>query len=163
MSNKAKVKHTSGLSVGEARFRLMNSAVMPYPGRYEVTRTTPEEFGRLVRSAHQSGRLASTIGYQATADLIEVLSGVRVRPNREMTTLEDGDVLLICKLNYRLRDVRKKRTYIAPRSGDYDYFLGVFRGNLGASKTANENRPAWAKLLLAQLVNPRCPTTRDVA
>lgn len=90
------------------KHRLMNSAMMPRPGRYDYRTLSPQEFGRLVQDAHKAGSLISYIGYEQTARLIERLAGVPIPISREQTPVEDGDILLIAKLRYRVADPRSK-------------------------------------------------------
>lgn len=100
-------------------YRVMNSAMMPQEGQYTCVRITPDEFSKLMRNH----AILSYIGYQTTADHIEQLSGVKVRVTRDQTTLDDGDVMLVCKLKYRLPDPTKKANpNFAPDPEDYEYF-----------------------------------------
>lgn len=93
---------------GGVKVRLMNSAMMPEFGRYEYRPLTAEQFARAVKAAHDRGELVSYVGYQQTADLIARISGVPVQVSREMTTLNDGDEILIAKLAYRVGDPKTK-------------------------------------------------------
>lgn len=89
-------------------FRLLNSAMMPAFGRYDYAELSPEAFANEVWAAYHSERLISYIGYQQTADLISQLAGMPIAVSREQTELEDGDVLLIARLRYRVADPKTK-------------------------------------------------------
>lgn len=106
--------------------RLMNSAMMPREGIYTMRRISKREFIDLLVDAYEQGELDSYLGYQANIDLIYSWTGIRLPFKREMTTVEDGDVLLIMKLKYRLQDPGKKGEWI-PREEDYEYFICYYR------------------------------------
>lgn len=86
--------------------RLMNSAMMPAEGTYRAKRISKDEFVAILRQ-HKDA-LVSYIGYPETARYIERISGVPVAVSREATELEDGDVMLVCKLSYRPQDPKMK-------------------------------------------------------
>jgi hypothetical protein len=104
--------------------RLMNSAMMPDFGGYEYRQLTPDEFGRVVAAAHAANTLRAYIGYEQTAQLVERLSGVPIPVSREQTPVEDGDVLLIAKLAYRLGDPKAKGQPVAE---DFVFGLATYR------------------------------------
>ena len=60
---------------------------------------TLEEFRERMREAEE---MVSIIGHQGTAELVTVLTGVRVEANRVNFTLQDDDVLLVAVLRGRL-------------------------------------------------------------
>ena len=62
-------------------------------------RINKDEFIERIREAQE---LVSVIGHQGTAELVSVLSGVRVEVNRVNFTLKDNDVLLVVVLRERL-------------------------------------------------------------
>lgn len=107
--------------------RLLNSAMMPSPEFcYCPQRITREQFIRLVREADARGELDSYIGYPSTADHIARISGVSVQINRSETKLERGDVILVCKLRYRLADPGQKGSAAAQAAitdEDFEYWL----------------------------------------
>lgn len=105
--------------------KLMNSAMMPQEGTYLCTKISEQSFARWIRT-HP---FESFVGYEATAKHIEAISGVQVPVNRGETTLAPDDVMLVCRLNFRLADPKKKadRNY-APEREDYEYFYVEYLG-----------------------------------
>lgn len=85
-------------------YRLLNSAIMLAPGVYHLQRISESMFATLVLAAAQSGQMKSYIGYQQTAEIVSRLAGVEIPTSREAAVVENGDVLLICKLAYRVQD-----------------------------------------------------------
>ena len=82
---------------------LLNSAMMPAAnGIYQSQALTREEFATRAREANEKGVLISYIGYKQTAEILSDLCGFEVRENREETLIEDGDMLLIVRIKYRL-------------------------------------------------------------
>lgn len=106
--------------------KLMNSAMMPVAGlTYHPRRITAEDFGRLVAEAAARGELESYIGYEATAAQIARVSGVVPLINRAETSVEAGDVMLVCKLRYRPGDPRMKgsaQAQAALGEDDFEYW-----------------------------------------
>ncbi len=100
---------------------------MPTPGLvYRPRAISADEFSSLYLRAVYSRRLKSFIGYEATAKMIERMTGVAPRICREaITHLRAGDELLVAKLRYRLPDPAAKRD---PRAQselsekDYDFW-----------------------------------------
>lgn len=99
--------------------RLMNSAMMPQEGRYTLSSLSESVFAAEVRAASLSGRLRSYIGYPQTANYVSYISGVEIPTSRSMTTLDDGDRMLIIKLKYRTEDPASKGQPVDP---DFDFF-----------------------------------------
>ncbi len=107
---------------------LLNSAVMTTPDlTYRPRAISEDEFVSRYLQAVYEQRLRSYIGYPATAQHIEKVSGVRPNVTRDpMPTLKAGDTLLICKLHYRLPDPRAKsdaRFQQGLKGDDYEYWL----------------------------------------
>ena len=101
--------------------RLLNAAVMPREGIYVSRAITLREYAEMVRHAHQSGEMVSYIGYPETALLVEDLTGVPIPVCRDSTPVEDGDILLVARLKYRVpnpRDKGRMHTGI----DDYEFF-----------------------------------------
>jgi hypothetical protein len=94
--------------------RLMNAAMMPQPGTYRAEALSQEEFVEALRAAPG---FVSYVGYPQTAEWIQQIAGVIVPVSREQTVLEDGDVLLVCKLAYRV-DPRRKGDW---QQEDWEY------------------------------------------
>lgn len=107
------------------KFLLMNSAMMPAPGTYKMKQITPDAFGREVARAHRSGRLQSHIGYEQTAALIERLAGAPIAVSREPAVISGADIMLICRLRYRVANPATKG---APVSDDgFEFFICYFQ------------------------------------
>ncbi|MCS7064291.1 MAG: DUF1874 domain-containing protein [Methylacidiphilales bacterium] len=87
----------------------MNSSMMPEPDlAYYPARISRDKFVELVRQAHEMGLLESYIGYEATCKHIEDISQIKVALNREPVSLKHGDMILVCKLKYRLANADMK-------------------------------------------------------
>ena len=112
------------------RVLLLNAAVMPREGRYDLKRLTAEEFGGLVEFWHGVGLLVPTIGYQATADWIEELTALRFPVCRDSAQIVDGDTMLICRLKYRVNNPAAKGL-VKPAAEDWEYFECKFIANAG--------------------------------
>jgi hypothetical protein len=80
---------------------LMNAAVMPHAGMYEIEATSLSSWIALARAAFDKGDLESSIGYPQTAAMLERLLDRPVECNRNSITLRHGDAMLICRLKYR--------------------------------------------------------------
>lgn len=108
--------------------KLVNSAMMPSPDfAYVPRRISQEEFVRILKTAAKDADFESYIGYPATAEHIERISGVKVNVNRAETTVQPGDILLVCKLRYRLNDPTQKNNPQFQSTGiqeeDFDYWV----------------------------------------
>lgn len=99
---------------------LMNSAMMPQPGRYQIDQVEPEMFATLLRECE----FVSYIGYEQTAGFLSQLIGRQVTVNRCQTILNDGDILFICKLKYRLPDPSQKGSQINPEN--FEFFIATY-------------------------------------
>lgn len=111
--------------------RLLNAAVMPREGAYTLKRLTPEQFRCAVRQAYGLGDVESYIGYDAAARVIERVTGIRPRVTRASTPVEDGDVLLIARLQQRVRNPAHKAS-IGIEQDDpdaYEFFECHFRAS----------------------------------
>jgi hypothetical protein len=102
--------------------KLLNSAMMPVEGFYQLQRVTSEKFAEWLRAEP----FESYIGYPDTARLIEQIAGVKVPLSREQTTLADGDVLLICRLKYRVQIAADKGNF-TPKREDFEFFVCHYR------------------------------------
>ena len=83
---------------------LMNSAMMPDDGKYLIETIDTDTFKEAVIDADAQDNLKSMIGYPETARIIEDLTGVKIEVSRQETRLETGDMMLICRLKYRMGD-----------------------------------------------------------
>jgi hypothetical protein len=97
--------------------RLLNAAVMPRPGRYDLQPLAPQQFAQRVRAL----RPVSYIGYPAAAAMLESLCGLPVPVCRESTPVEDGDILLVARLRYRVGNPAAKGHVVAGVD-DYEFF-----------------------------------------
>jgi len=98
--------------------KLMNSAMMPTPGKYELVALTREQFVGILRD---NGQCDSYVGYPQTAKFVERISGVEVAVSRRQTTLQDGERVLVVKLAYRPQDADTKGAPVV--EADYEFFL----------------------------------------
>ena len=101
--------------------RLMNSAMMPKAGHYRLTQISIEEFTTLLKS----NEFVSYIGYKETARLIEPIIEKPVPLSRKTTDLNDGDVLVIVRLKYRV-DAESKKGSIEPDITDFEFFKATY-------------------------------------
>ncbi len=99
-------------------YKLMNSAMMPAPGEYNLAQVTANEFCAILAAV----KFDSYIGYQDTADFIQRISGVRVAVCRDATVVADGDTMLIIKLKYRVQNPGDKSKFV-PADSDYEFFI----------------------------------------
>lgn len=106
------------------RTKLMNSAMMPKPGTYRLTKCDRQIFIRLLQAAYQKGNLDNFIGYPQNLKLIKKWSGVILNPCREQTSLEPGDKMLIMKLKYRLNDPALKGREMS--EDDFEFFQCIY-------------------------------------
>ena len=102
---------------------LLNSAVITGPGTYVYRLVSEAEAAKWI----QEGGWVSRIGYQATAEHIRCISGVRPDVSREQTAMEPGDEALIVRLKYRVQDPTMKAIYI-PNPEDWEYGILEKRG-----------------------------------
>jgi len=106
---------------------LMNSAMMPIDGYYFVKEVTQEEFVTQWKKYNQD--FISSIGYEDNVMYLTELLGEHIPLNRNETFLEDGDLLFIYKLKYRLRNPNIKGKF-TPRLSDYMFQIGKYSKNL---------------------------------
>lgn len=98
--------------------KLMNSAMMPHPGHYELVAITKELFVHILRD---NGSVDSYVGYPQTAEFVQRISGVPIAVSRRQTVLTDGDRVLVVKLAYRPQDANSKGQPV--NENDYEFFL----------------------------------------
>lgn len=101
---------------------VMNSAMMPAEGRYTLHRISLDQWIESVKAAHQSGHIASSIGYWQNLDIIFQLTGVRLQLSREPTHLQPGDTMLIMRLKYRPENKGK----VEPKITDFEFFIAHY-------------------------------------
>ena len=105
---------------------LMNSAMMPTDGYYFVKQVPKDEFVKLWKSLKED--FISSVGYEDNAIYLTELLGEHIPMNRQETSFEEGDILFILKLKYRLRNPRIKGRF-TPRETDYMYQVGKYSMN----------------------------------
>ena len=108
-------------------YYLLNTAMMPQPGNYELIEIDRETFAEEVSMAAVSGDLKHYIGYASTLTLVEQLTGLDLGgTNREqLTALAHGDQLLIIKLNFRPTSEQKQLD--DPNIEDFRFFNAIYR------------------------------------
>lgn len=100
---------------------LMNSAMMPAEGDYQLRKITKFAFVEGVIAAHRAGSLESSIGYPQNQALIRQMTGITVPLSREVTNVQDGDEMLIMKLPYR-PDAKGAQV----NADDFEYLRATF-------------------------------------
>jgi hypothetical protein len=102
---------------------LLNSAMMPAPGTYQIRAISRDEFKALAEYAALRDKLVSWIGYPENAQFIFEFTGIKVRVTRDTTKIRPGDELLIMKLKYRATGL--KGSAVNPE--DFEYFHATFQ------------------------------------
>lgn len=108
---------------------LMNSAMMPQPGRYTAMRIDKDAFCRQVQEADRKNKLKSYIGYPKNVELIQKWTGIGIPVSRAETHLEDGDSMLVMKLKYRPQNVGMKSSKEGQEElteNDFEFFLVTY-------------------------------------
>jgi hypothetical protein len=101
--------------------RLLNSACMPVPGTYRLSALKPARFANLVRYYTESCELISYVGYPDACRILEEFCEVPIALNRQSTPVEDGDLLLIARLKYRVGNPAAKGQ-VRATIDDYEFF-----------------------------------------
>lgn len=89
------------------RLILMNSAVITKSGTYVAREITPDEARDIVRKS-QGLEIISYVGYEQTAEYMSKTLGIDVPLNRGQVDLQKGDIMLVCKLKYRVANPATK-------------------------------------------------------
>ena len=100
---------------------ILNSAVMPQEGIYVLKKITKGKFCEELKYAYDFGILRNYIGYQQNIDFIKQWTGVELILSREETKIDDGDVMLIMKLKYRVKDPSTKGQPVSEE--DYEFYM----------------------------------------
>ena len=108
-------------TTGKIMILLLNAAVMPSEGVYTLKKISQAEFRTCLREASATGDFKSYIGYPETARIIEEITGVPVKVNREQADLLPGDAMLIVKLRQRVSEPASKAA-LAPSSDDFEFY-----------------------------------------
>lgn len=99
---------------------VMNSAIMTSDGVFRRTSLSREGAASLLRK--WGSEVVSAVGYQATADHIYEISGVRLEVSRGSVEMQPGDQALVVKLRQRVQDPAQKGTNV-PGPDDWEYIL----------------------------------------
>lgn len=86
---------------------VMNAAMMPLEGCYNLTGITEGGFLRAIETAYKDGNLTSWFDYQQNADFLKKKSGIRLPLTSKETRIQDGDKLLIMRLKHRVDGLPK--------------------------------------------------------
>lgn len=103
---------------------LMNSAMMPQPGKYTCEEISPEKFRQIFQTYQDDYK--SYLGYPNACKVVSELVGRNVPLCRDMTDLRNGDIILAVRLRYRV-NFSEKSGKPAREHGqkieDYQFFL----------------------------------------
>jgi len=121
--------------MSEKRILLLNSAIMPTSGIYEINKVNKEQFIRLIQFASKYNILDSYIGYGQVTEYIYGISGVRIPVNRTQAIPNVGDYFLVIKLTRRVSNPADKGKIDSP---EYEFYFGIYYGD----KYVMESR-AW--------------------
>ena len=110
---------------------LLNAAVMPHEGSYQLEEISPVQFGQEVAAAHASGNFRHYVGYADTLAILNDLCGIDLGEiNIEQTEFADGDIFYVARLRRRVSPYTKRvHTH---RQGnkleiqDFDFFRGRY-------------------------------------
>lgn len=107
---------------------LLNAAVMPAAnGTYTSVGISVSDFAKRLVAAYDAGTLQTYVGYASTAKLLYDLVGFEIQESRAETLLEDGDVLLIVRVKYRLGN--KKNADVEPTLDDMEFRVVYYTEN----------------------------------
>ena len=113
------------------KVHLLNAAVMPHEGFYELRPLSPAAFAKEVRAAHADGLLKHYIGYQSTLTLIENLTKIKLgKINVDQTEMENGDIFFVARLRRRVSPLAKRvetrRADYTLSVDDFDFYAGRY-------------------------------------
>ncbi len=83
---------------------ILNSAVITEEGVYKYNKISLDK----AREWLLEGNFKSAIGYQETADAMELLTGIKIDVNRIQVRLNKGDEALIFRITKRVTDPNMK-------------------------------------------------------
>lgn len=105
--------------------RLMNSTMMPQEGIYRLLKVEESQIKGLFNFYRKIGHeVQSYIGYEQTAKYMSNVLDYEVPVNRVETTLESGDVLIICKLPYRVPNPNDKGKEVKE---EFEWFVAEYK------------------------------------
>lgn len=96
---------------------LLNSAMLPNEGAYELVGISEIDFYRIVKS--YKDELISFVGYPQNLEIIKRKTGLSFPLNRGKRDMPPGDVGLVMRLSYRVEGI--KGTPVS--ENDFEYFL----------------------------------------
>lgn len=96
----------------------MNSAMMPREGHYRCEKITPKQAKKIVGF----NPIMSSIGYPQVAEILTELLDREIPLSRSKTDLEDGDVIIACRLKYRVNPREKAGRRHGNQLSDYEFF-----------------------------------------
>ena len=102
-----------------SRVLLLNSNIMVAEGTYVTMKASIEEVKRTVNAADE---VISYIGYPDTAKFMSELLGIDVPVNRGIAELKDGDIMVVCKLKYRVQNPADKGKFV-PKPDDIEWWI----------------------------------------
>ena len=110
---------------------LLNAAVMPHEGSYQLEEISPVQFGQEVAAAHASGNFRHYVGYNETLAIINALCGTDFsKTNVDQTEFADGDIFYVARLRRRVSPL-SKRVHTHHQGNrleisDFDFFRGKY-------------------------------------
>ena len=112
------------------KVHLLNAAVMPTAGVYDLEQITPDAFKAGVIEAHTAGILKHYIGYKTTLDLVRYWLGINLSSvNVSQTVMADGETFLVLRLRRRVSPSAKVRTlgeHARLEIEDFDFYRGTY-------------------------------------
>ena len=111
---------------------LLNSAVMPQPGFYELRSIDANEFAELVQEAHLAGHLQHHISVtdRTTLAFVKRLTGIDLEKRHWQHSITynfeiaDGDTFLVISFKYRI--IPHHRRSDGPRLSDFDFYKSSY-------------------------------------
>ena len=118
------------------KVHLLNAAVMPTAGDYQIEQINGKTFQDAVFSAFTNGTLHHYIGYQNTLDFVQAFCGIQFKDEQakisvEQTELSHQDELLILRLRRRVspeaKKVQTRDATFEVTEQDFDFYWGIYR------------------------------------
>lgn len=101
---------------------LINATMMPNEGEYILRKISPKTAKRIVKGQ----KIESYIGYSNTAKFMSKILEIPIPVNRQKVQLKDGDITLVCKLKYRVKNPNDKGKF-TPSDDDYEWYLETYK------------------------------------
>ena len=106
------------------RLILLNSAIMPVEGVYELHEIGFHAFCETIKQYKDN--IMSYIGYPQNVELIKRWTGVDVGLNREaITGFKEDDIILVMRLIYRVKNPSDKGKIV--NEDDFKFYLVKYR------------------------------------